>query len=106
MIQSVVHQRVTAINPASLISHADLKPGELAIFLHYAEFVDGYNFDAQNQSFAWLAAQRGIDVCLMDDPGAQHSLFYFRRSHEPAFVWLSCHLVGPVQREARGLPRQ
>ncbi len=87
-----VLSRVAATNPASLIDQSGLQPGELAIYLHYAGR-DGYNFDAHNQSFAWLAAQRGIGVTLESDPDAEHGLRYFRRNHEPVFRWLGQHLA-------------
>ena len=87
-----VLSRVTATNPASLIDQSGLQPGELAIYLHYAGR-DGYNFDAHNQSFAWLAAQRGIKVTLESDPDAEHGFRYFRRNHGAAFRWLGQHLA-------------
>ena len=46
-----------------------LQPGELAMYVNYPSR-DNYNFDAQDQSFAWLAAQRGIAVELADIPTA------------------------------------
>lgn len=89
--QEQVYARIAAINPANLIASTDLKPGELAIYLNYAG-QDGYNFDAQNQSFAWLAAQRGIRVDLGSIPEANHNLRYFRHAHEPAFEWLATQI--------------
>ena len=86
-----VFSRIRAVNPASLIASTNLAPGELAIYLNYAGR-DGYNFDAQNESFAWLAAQRGIAVTTQIDPPANHSLAYFRRNHREAFAWLSRQL--------------
>ena len=35
---------------------------------------DEYNFDAEDQSFAWLAAQRGIGVELTHVTGGHHDL--------------------------------
>ena len=79
-----------------MIVDTALAPGELAIYLHYAGR-DGYNFDAQNKSFAWLAAQRGIVVTLEGDEEADHTIAYFRRNHRFAFLWLSRHLLGPTE---------
>ena len=67
----------------------------VAIFLHYAGS-DGYNFDAHNESFAWLAALKGIPVTIQSDPPADHNLRYFRRNHRPAFTWLAEHLPSPT----------
>ena len=88
-----VYARLVAVNPATLISTTNLQPGELAIYLNYPGR-DGYNIDAQTQSFAWLAAQRGIAVETASIPGANHNLAYFRQAHEPAFAWLARQL-GP-----------
>jgi S-formylglutathione hydrolase FrmB len=90
-----VAARIRATNPANLLYGTGLQPGELAIYLHYAGR-DGYNFDAQNQSFAWLAAQRGIGVTIESDPTANHTIAYFRRNATPAFCWLGRHLPGPA----------
>ncbi len=86
---------IRANNPADLIFSTDLRPGELAIYANYP-MRDNWNFDAQNQSFQWLAAQRGIQVDLVGIPGAHHSLAYFRSNHIPAYHWLAHHLLPPV----------
>ena len=90
-----VAARIRAVNPASLIASTNLAPCELAIYLNYGGR-DGYNFDAQNESFAWLAAQRGVAVTLEVDPPANHTLAYFRRNHRAAFAWLSRQLLPPT----------
>ena len=48
--------KVARDNPADLLASTDLRPGELAIYVNYPGR-DNYNFDAQDQSFAWLAAR-------------------------------------------------
>ncbi len=53
--------RVTRDNPADLLEATDLRPGELAMYVNYSA-LDNYNFDAQAESFAWLAARRGVAV--------------------------------------------
>ena len=53
--------RIGRDNPADLLDSTDLRPGELAIYVNYPGR-DNYNFDAQDQSFAWLAASRGVAV--------------------------------------------
>ncbi|MDB5349493.1 MAG: enterochelin esterase-like enzyme [Planctomycetota bacterium] len=90
-----VNAGITAINPANLLFQSGIQPGELAIYLHYAGR-DGYNFDAQNQSFAWLAARSGISVTMASDPSANHNLRYFRQNHHAVFCWLGQHLLPPA----------
>lgn len=90
-----VAQRIMQENPADLIFSTGLKPGELAIYLNYPGR-DNWNFDAQDESFVWLAAQNGIGVTAQRDPCARHGLVYFRTNHEPLYRWLSGHLLPPV----------
>jgi S-formylglutathione hydrolase FrmB len=86
-----VFARISDVNPANLISSSNLQPGQLDIYVNLAG-KDGYNIDAQGQSFIWLAAQRGIAVTTEYDPHAGHTLKYFRRNHVPAFLWLGQRL--------------
>jgi S-formylglutathione hydrolase FrmB len=92
-----VSGRVFRDNPADLLATTDLRPGELAIYINYPGR-DNYNFDAQDQSFAWLAAQRGIAVDLIESPGAQHNLFYIQHAEPPAYLWLGRHIRPPTRR--------
>ena len=87
--------RIMALNPADLLFTTDLQPGELALYLNYPGH-DNWNFDAHAESFAWLAASRGIAVELDRDPCATHSILYFRTNHRPALLWLGRHLAPPV----------
>jgi S-formylglutathione hydrolase FrmB len=87
--------RITLTNPADLLFSTDLQPGQLAIYVSYPGR-DNFNFDAQAESFQWLAAQRGIEVAVVRDPRATHRLTYFRSNVRPAFVWLSQHLLAPA----------
>ena len=61
--------KVAEDNPADLLISNGLRPGELALYVHYPGR-DNYNFDAQDLSFAWLAAQRGIALDLRNLPRA------------------------------------
>jgi S-formylglutathione hydrolase FrmB len=90
-----VASRILRANPADLIFSTGLQPGELAIYVNYPGR-DNFNFDAQAESFQWLAAQRGIDVTLVRDPDAAHRLPYFRDNMRPAFIWLGQHLLPPA----------
>ncbi len=89
--------KVARDNPADLLSSTGLQPGELAIYVNYAGR-DNYNFDAQEKSFAWLAAQRGIAVDLVEVPAGRHNLLYLERAEPPTFLWLGHHILPPVRR--------
>ena len=89
--------RVARDNPADLLFATDLRPGELAIYTNYGA-KDNWNCDAQDQSFAWLAGRKGVDVTLVEVPKARHTLRYFRSQQRPAFEWLARHLLPPVPR--------
>jgi hypothetical protein len=84
-------------NPADVLRTAQVRPGELAIYVNYPT-ADNYNFDAQNQSFVWLARQRGLSVDVAVIPDAEHNLGYIEQETPPACVWLGGHLLGPVRR--------
>jgi poly(3-hydroxybutyrate) depolymerase len=92
-----VGDKVARDNPYDVLSTTDLRPGELAIYIHYPAR-DNYNFEAQDQSFAWLAARRGVAVELAEFPWAQHNLCYIKRAEPPAFLWLGRHMLSPAQR--------
>ena len=89
--------KVARDNPADLLSSTALQPGELAIYVNYAGR-DNYNFDAQEKSFAWLAAQRGIAVDLVEVPAGRHNLLYLERAEPPTFLWLGHHILPPARR--------
>jgi hypothetical protein len=92
MIAKVAHD-----NPADLLSTTDLRPGELAMYVNYPAR-DNFNFDAQDQSFIWLAAQRGIAVDVTQDPRGRHNLSYIERAEPPAYLWLGRHVLPPARR--------
>lgn len=89
--------RVARDNPADLLLSTGIQPGDLALYINYPGR-DNYNFDAQAQSFAWLAAQRGIAVELSVLPNARHNLSYFERAEPPAYLWLGQHILPPIRR--------
>jgi len=92
---SEVMPRITRDNPADLLFSTDLQPGELALYVNYPDR-DNWNFDAQDQSFAWLAKQRGVDVTLVGVPRVKHTLRYFRSQQRPAFTWLARQILPPA----------
>lgn len=89
--------KVQRDNPADLLVTTDLRPGELAIYVNYPER-DNYNFDAQAQSFAWLAARRGVAVELSLIPGAFHDLRYIEAAELPAYRWIGRRILPPTPR--------
>ena len=89
--------KVARDNPYDVLSTTDLRPGELAIYINYPSR-DNYNFDAQDQSFAWLAARRGVAIDVAEIPKAEHNLGYIQRAEPPAFLWVGRHTRPPVLR--------
>ena len=89
--------KVARDNPYDVLSTTHLRPGELAIYINYPSR-DNYNFDAQDQSFAWLAARRGVAIDVAEFPGAEHNLGYIQRAEPPAFLWVGRHTRPPVLR--------
>ncbi len=90
-----VTDRIARVNPADLLFTSGILPGELDIYIHYAG-LDNFNFDAQSESFIWLASQRGIAVTVGRDPEARHKLPYFRDNQKYAVQWLASHLLPPT----------
>jgi poly(3-hydroxybutyrate) depolymerase len=89
--------KIARDNPADLLFSTGLQPGELALYVNYPGR-DNYNFDAHAQSFAWLAAQRGIAVELAEIPTGRHNLSYIERAQLPAHLWLGRHVLPAIQR--------
>ncbi len=85
-------EKISRDNPADLIRTTNLQPGELALYVHYPGR-DNYNFDAQDQSFAWIAAQRGIQVDVGSFSHGRHNLRYIERAEPAAFLWLGQHIL-------------
>jgi len=90
-----VTERIKQSNPADLLASTGLPPGALAIYVNYPGH-DNYNMDAQDESFAWLAAQQGVCVELERVPCGRHNLPYFRPQHAPAWLWLGRHILPPT----------
>jgi S-formylglutathione hydrolase FrmB len=91
----VVAGRIADSNPADKLFTTDIQPGQLAIYANYGGR-DSFNFDAQAESFAWLAAGKGIEVNLARDPTGTHSRRYLRGNLRPALVWLGHHIMAPT----------
>jgi len=90
-----VLDRIARENPADLLFTTNLQPGELAIYVDFGGR-DNINLDAQSESFAWLAQQKGLDVTVVCDPGARHSRKYITAAQKRAYSWLSQHLLPPT----------
>ena len=89
--------RLRRDNPANLLASTDLQPGELALYVGFPGR-DEYNFDAHDESFAWLAGRRGVAVTLVRDPEAGHDLPYFESAERPALLWIGRQLLPPAPR--------
>jgi Putative esterase len=60
--------KVAAENPAEMLAAYKVKPGELEMFAGYASR-DEFNFDAQTESFAFIAKSQGLTVHTVCVPG-------------------------------------
>jgi S-formylglutathione hydrolase FrmB len=94
---NAVAAQIIRTNPADLIASTNLQPNELAIYVSYPGR-DNFNFDAQAESFQWVANQRGIEVTAVRDPNGTHRTSYFRDNQRPALIWLGQHLLLPAPR--------
>jgi Putative esterase len=81
-------------NPADRLFTYDILPGELAIYANYGGR-DNFNFDAQVESFAWLAATKGIAVTLDRDPNGTHTFRSLRANMQRTLLWLGQHILPP-----------
>jgi pimeloyl-ACP methyl ester carboxylesterase len=98
-----VVSQIIATNPADVLLSTGLRPGELPIYVHVGGR-DEWNFDAQDESFAWLAAQQGVEVTFVKDPEASHNARYFREALPCAFLWLGQHILPPSCPVALSVP--
>ncbi len=89
--------RIKRDNPADLLTTTDLRPGELAIDVHYPGR-DNDNFDSQDRSFARIAERRGVAVTIAVVPEGRHNLPYFEEAEHPAYEWLGRQLLPPAPR--------
>jgi S-formylglutathione hydrolase FrmB len=89
-------------NPADRLFTSDILPGQLAIYANYGGR-DDFNFDAQVESFAWLAATKGIAVTLDRDPDGTHTFRYLRNNMGRALLWLGQHILPPTPDALTGM---
>ena len=92
---NAVAAQIIRTNPADLISSTNLQPNELAIYVSYPGR-DNFNFDAQAESFQWVANQRGIEVTAVRDRNERHRSSYFRDNQRAALIWLGQRLLPPT----------
>lgn len=95
--------RIRSDNPANLLFATDLRPGELEIFLGFGG-QDNFNSDAQAESFAWLAYQKGIHCTVANWPAEKHTLEFLRMCQRRAYEWLGKRLGPDTQTEPAGAP--
>lgn len=93
-------ERVKMNNPADLLFSHDLQPGELQMFIRYAGR-DNFNFDAQIESFIWLASTRGISIDAVKDPMARHTTEYCTEAQKRAYDWLAPRMLPPTEPEIK-----
>jgi S-formylglutathione hydrolase FrmB len=91
-----VFARVQSINPADLLFTASPQPGRPAIFAACGGR-DNWNFDAQTESFLWLAKQRGFPVDSYRGSAGRHALPFFHRGEDAALCWLAGLLPPPAE---------
>jgi hypothetical protein len=60
--------KIAADNPAEMLTTYKVKPGELEMFAGYARY-DEFNFDAETESFAYIARGLGLTVNTVMVPG-------------------------------------
>lgn len=98
-----VVDRMAAQNPIEQLLAANLAPGELPMYVNYAGR-DNLNFDAQAESFVWMAVPGGHDLTVESSPSSDHSIDYFRETQKRAYLWLANHLLPPVPRQTASVP--
>lgn len=87
--QQVV-SRIREVNPSEIIARQ--APTAPRLFVHYAGR-DNFNFDAQSESFIWLAEQAGVLPTVVVSPRARHSDEYFDEAVQDAYDWLARELT-------------
>lgn len=80
-------------NPAEMITHYDVRDGELAMYVAYGGR-DEFNVDAQVESFLALARQRGLTVSVGYEPEGRHDLATALCLFPGVVKWLSEQLDG------------
>lgn len=67
-----VMARLPTENPVEMLSLYNVQPGEFEMFIAYGGR-DQFNGDAENESFRYFAAGRGIDMTVEINPNGRHS---------------------------------
>ncbi|NBU76150.1 MAG: hypothetical protein EBS30_13200 [Planctomycetes bacterium] len=62
---------VSSENPYELLDTLDIKPNDLGMFAAYGT-LDQFNMDAQVESFAYRARQRGLEMTVIKQKGGRH----------------------------------
>jgi enterochelin esterase-like enzyme len=85
-----VIKRIAAENPVEMLTTFDVKPGELEMFVGCGDR-DEFNFDAQVDSFVYLAKKRGLDVAAVKVAGKHDRPTAFKM-FEPLADWVKPRL--------------
>jgi len=78
-------------NPIEMIDRFGIKPGVFDMLVTIAGR-DNFNLDAQDESFAYLARHRGIQVDTYVDPKGKHDVATAQKMIHPIFQWLNAKL--------------
>jgi pimeloyl-ACP methyl ester carboxylesterase len=90
------------INPIELLDVCDVQPGMFDMYLGYGDR-DQFNIDAQVESFAYRARQRGLTVAVDVEPGAKHDLAAGKLLFPRAVAWVA-PLIAPYSPGRPSLP--
>jgi hypothetical protein len=93
--KEVLIDNIKRVNPADLLMTEHFHPGELEIYIRYPK-KDNFNFDAQIESFEWLAQSKGIKVAMQCDQEGRHVVSYFQDAMPSVWRWLAERLPNPL----------
>lgn len=79
--------RIKLENPADVLCRSELPAGQLNMLVTYGCH-DDFNFDAQAESFVWLARQRGYQVDVLRDANGKHNGAFFLPMQQKVLQWL------------------
>jgi hypothetical protein len=82
---------ISAENPVEMLNCYGVQPGELAMWVGYGTR-DGFNVDAQSESFIFHAQERGICVAASIIPGGAHDRITAKKLFAPLSQWLGQQL--------------
>lgn len=85
---------LSRINPLELMEGADLRDGELDLFVGYGG-MDEFNVKAQTESFLYCAARRGVKLTVAYEPDGKHNLETGDKLSPAAMKWIAERVPEP-----------